>query len=99
MAAATSPFPTWPPPNGGYPINAPELGPVLNPYRYGTVVQAASISIANPAPPNFATVFPKKYTDILIGQNQAAPTRWPAWPANSVTTLPSKADSATSRIP
>ena len=36
MPAGFPPFPTWPPPSGGAPVTAWELGPITNPYPYGS---------------------------------------------------------------
>lgn len=89
--------PTWPPPNGGAPFPGSELGPILNPYPYGST-QGSNISTSNPAPlpPNLHMGMPPKN-----GGNQgpgypALPT-WP-WPAK-MTVLPDKANPLLSQIP
>lgn len=108
------PFPTWPPPSGGAPVLTPELGPILNPYPYGTT-QGASISTAPPSPPAGwpppwgplkATAYPQKMPTGANGQNQAPPSGWPAWPfsrlsagSSKATTLPDKAPPSLSQIP
>lgn len=94
-------FPTWPPPSGGAPVTNWELGPITNPYPYGTS-QPANISMASglqPSHPYASTFFPQKMPTGANGQNQAAPANWPTWPRAKITTLPDKADPATSRIP
>jgi hypothetical protein len=89
-------FPTWPPPSGGAPVTTPELGPITNPYPYGSA-QGANISMANPAPPYNATFYPRKMPP-LNGQNQ--PQVLPVWPwPTKMTSLPIKADPSWSKIP
>lgn len=90
-----STFPTWPPPSGGAPVTTPEMGPILNPYPYGST-QQANISIGNPAPPFNATFFPDEM-EPTVGQNQ--PQVLPPWPHSKVTTLPDKAPPSLSQIP
>ena len=91
------PFPTWPPPSGGAPVVAPELGPILSPYPYGQG-QTANISTANPAPLPKATAFPHAMPPGANGQNQNQKLPiWP-WPAKNVN-LPMKADPMWSKIP
>jgi hypothetical protein len=76
FAAAPQPFPNWPPNSGGYPNLNPELGPVTNPYPYGTP-QTANISIANPAPPYLAVRYPQSYGVGNNGQNQGGSYQLP----------------------
>jgi hypothetical protein len=93
--------PPWPPPSGGAPVTTPELGPILNPYPYGST-QGANISIAPPVPqhPYSSTFFPKKMATGANGQNQGAGyPGLPAWPHNKVVTLPDKAPPSLSQIP
>jgi hypothetical protein len=92
-------FPTWPPPSGGAPSKLTELGPILNPYPYGSP-QGANISTGQPAPAPLAMGFPDEMPP-LNGQNQGPgypglPV-WP-WPAK-MTTLPDKAPPSLSQIP
>ena len=63
------PFPTWPPPSGGAPFPGTELGPIINPYPYGSP-QGANISTADPAPPFLAMGYPHKMPVGANGQNQ-----------------------------
>jgi hypothetical protein len=90
-------FPTWPPPSGGAPVTAWEMGPILNPYPYGSP-QPANISSSPPAPahPWGATFFPKKIA-ATSGQNQPGGTL-PAWPHSRVCVLPDKASPSLSAI-
>jgi hypothetical protein len=92
-------FPTWPPPSGGAPVTAWEMGPILNPFPYGST-QPANISSSPPAPahPWNSTFFPKKMPP-ANGQNQpgrAGSLPWP-YPAK-ITNEPEKADPFFSRI-
>jgi hypothetical protein len=90
--------PPWPPPSGGAPVTTPELGPILNPYPYGST-QGSNISISNPAPPFNATFFPDEM-EPKNGQNQGPGyPGLPAWPHSKVTTLPDKAPPSLSQIP
>lgn len=41
---------SWPPPSGGAPVTTPEMGPITNPFPYGST-QTANISTAPPNPP------------------------------------------------
>lgn len=91
-------FPTWPPPSGGAPVTAPEMGPITNPYPYGSA-QTANISLANPAPAKLATRYPQKMPTGATGQNQAAPSGWPTWPHAKFNTLPDKAPPSLSKLP
>lgn len=75
------PFPTWPPASGGAPVLTPELGPVLNPYPYGST-QGPNISTANPAPPWLATFYPTKMPAGANGQNQGASNQLPPMTKN-----------------
>lgn len=89
------PFPTWPPPSGGAPFPGTELGPITNPYPYGSP-QPANISIANPAPLPNATFFPDEM-EPSVGQNQKQSLpAWP-WPSSNVN-LPDKAPPSISAI-
>ena len=97
QAAGLPPFPTWPPPSGGAPVTAPELGPITNPYPYGST-QTANIAIAGPAPIKNATKYPQKMPTGANGQNQAPPANWPTWPHSRFNTLPDKASPSTSAI-
>jgi hypothetical protein len=92
-----APFPTWPPPSGGAPFPGNELGPVLNPFPYGTP-QTANISTAPPSPvhPYSSTFFPKKMPTGANGQNQNQ--QLPAWPHSRVNVLPDKASPSISQI-
>lgn len=87
------PFPTWPPPSGGAPVTNPELGPVTNPFPYGTT-QTANIAIANPAPPFNAIRYPQLMPVGANGQNQGGtyqlpkPTKnWEVGPLLAPTTI------------
>jgi hypothetical protein len=88
-------FPTWPPPSGGAPVTAWELGPIVNPFPYGTT-QPANISTAPPAPLKKATYFPQGMPP-KSGQNQ--PQTLPAWPHAKFNVLPDKASPALSKLP
>lgn len=88
-------FPTWPPPSGGAPVTAWELGPIQNPYPYGSG-QTANISISGPAPVKNATKYPMKMPVGATGQNQNQSL--PAWPHTRVCTLPDKASPTISAI-
>jgi hypothetical protein len=92
------PFPTWPPPSGGAPVTAWELGPITNPFPYGGG-QTANISTAPPSPthPYPSTFFPKKMPSGATGQNQKQSL--PAWPHAKFNTLPDKASPSLSKIP
>jgi hypothetical protein len=90
------PFPTWPPPSGGAPVTAWEMGPITNPFPYGGG-QTANISIANPAPPKLATRFPKAMPPGANGQNQKQSL--PVWPHAKFNTLPDKASPNLSKLP
>jgi hypothetical protein len=82
--AGLPPFPTWPPPSGGAPITTPEMGPILNPYPYGSV-QGANISTANPYPPGGiwkGTFYPAKMAAGANGQNQGPGYGLPATTKN-----------------
>jgi hypothetical protein len=94
--AGLPPFPTWPPPSGGAPVTAPELGPILSPYPYG-LPQGPNISTAPPAPihPYPSTFYPKKMPP-LNGQNQQQSL--PAWPHSRFNVLPDKASPSISAI-
>jgi|SRR6516165_3855508 len=80
MAAAPypPPFPTWPPSSGGYPVTNPELGPILNPFPYGST-QGANINTSPPAPahPYKSTFYPQKMPVGANGQNQGAANQLP----------------------
>jgi hypothetical protein len=89
------PFPAWPPPSGGYPNTVSEMGPVTNPYPYGTP-QNANIAIGGPAPIKNATHWPDPMPP-LNGQNQSPPSGWPVW--SGWCTLPDKAPPSLSQIP
>jgi hypothetical protein len=90
-------FPTWPPPSGGAPVTAWELGPITNPFPYGGG-QTANISTAPPSPahPYPSTFYPKRMPP-LNGQNQKQ--NLPTWPHAKFTTLPDKASPLLSKIP
>lgn len=92
-------FPTWPPPSGGAPVLTPELGPITNPFPYGSG-QTANISTAPPTPvhPYASTFYPKKMP-VNNGQNQGAPAGWPTWPHAKFNTLPDKASPNLSKLP
>lgn len=69
---------TWPPPSGGAPITTPEMGPITNPYPYGSG-QTANINTAPPSPPvgypppfgpRPGTSYPQKMPNGANGQNQ-----------------------------
>jgi hypothetical protein len=88
------PFPTWPPPSGGAPVTTPEMGPVTNPYPYGSP-QPANISTVQPPPPYNAIKYPQRYGVGTSGQNQ--PQQLP--PVNRPwETGPLKADPKISQI-
>jgi hypothetical protein len=97
QAYTPPPFPTWPPPSGGAPVTAWEMGPITNPYPYGST-QTANISIAGPAPVKNATKYPQKMPTGASGQNQQPPAGWPTWPHSRVNVLPDKANPAISQI-
>jgi hypothetical protein len=61
-------FPTWPPPSGGAPFPGSELGPITNPFPYGSS-QPSNINTASPPPPFNAMKYPQKILP-FIGQNQ-----------------------------
>lgn len=74
----------WPPPSGGAPVTTPEMGPITNPFPYGST-QTPNISTAPPSPPagwpppfgpRPATAFPQKMPTGATGQNQ--PQQLPA---------------------
>lgn len=90
-------FPTWPPPSGGAPVTAWELGPIQNPYPYGSG-QTANISISGPAPVKNSTKYPMKMPTGANGQNQSPPAGWPTWPHSRVNVLPDKASPTISAI-
>lgn len=94
------PFPTWPPPSGGAPVTAWELGPITNPYPYGQG-QTANISTAPPSPahPYPSTFYPKKMPSGANGQNQSPPAGWPTWPHAKFNVLPDKASPSLSKLP
>ena len=95
------PFPTWPPPSGGAPNTNWELGPITNPYPYGTA-QGANISTNPPAPahPWPSTFYPQKMPVGANGQNQGAEfPGLPAWPTTKDCILPDKAPPSLSQIP
>jgi hypothetical protein len=71
QAFVPAPFPTWPPPSGGAPVTTPELGPITNPFPYGST-QGANISTAPPSPahPWPGTFYPKQMPTGQRGQNQ-----------------------------
>jgi hypothetical protein len=100
FASSTYPpaFPTWPPSSGGYPVTTPELGPILNPYPYGSV-QGANISTSPPAPPHpyKSTFYPQKMPVGANGQNQGASNALPPTTKNWEVG-PIKADPAISQI-
>jgi hypothetical protein len=77
------PFPTWPPPSGGAPATTPELGPITNPFPYGSA-QTPNISIAPPSPvhPYSSTFFPKKMPSGANGQNQGGSFQLPPMTKN-----------------
>jgi hypothetical protein len=99
FAYTPPPFPTWPPPSGGAPVTAPELGPITNPYPYGSP-QTANISIAGPAPshPYKSTFYPQKMPSGATGQNQPQQGSMPVWPHSKVCVLPDKASPLLSQI-
>jgi hypothetical protein len=72
------PFPAWPPSSGGYPITAPELGPITNPYPYGST-QTGNISTSPPAPahPYKSTFYPQAMPKGANGQNQGGTYQLP----------------------
>lgn len=93
--------PTWPPPSGGAPFAGNELGPIMNPYPYGTG-QTANISTNPPAPPSGwpppwgalkATSFPQKMPSGANGQNQGGayqlPKPTPPWEVGPIAAPPS----------
>jgi hypothetical protein len=60
---------SWPPPSGGAPVTTPELGPITNPFPYGSP-QPANISTANPSPPFNGIKYPQGVGAAKNGQNQ-----------------------------
>ena len=90
------PFPAWPPPSGGYPNTNPELGPITNPFPYGST-QPANINTANPSPPFNAIKYPQRYGVATSGQNQGAANQLPPTTKNWETG-PLKADPSISQI-
>lgn len=106
-SVSQSAFPTWPPPSGGYPNVTPELGPILNPFPYGST-QTANISTAPPSPPAGwpipwgplkGTSYPQRMPVGANGQNQPQQGSMPPYPHNKFTTLPDKAPPSLSQIP
>jgi hypothetical protein len=99
VAFVPAPFPTWPPPSGGAPVTAWELGPITNPFPYGST-QGANISTAPPAlvHPYPSTFFPKRMPIGATGQNQPQQGSMPAWPHARVNVLPDKASPSISAI-
>lgn len=99
-SVSPSAFPAWPPPSGGAPVTTPELGPILNPYPYGST-QTANISMAPPTPvhPYSSTFFPKRMPTGANGQNQPQQGSMPAYPHNKFNVLPDKAPPSLSQIP
>jgi hypothetical protein len=97
QAYTPPPFPTWPPPSGGAPVTTPELGPITNPFPYGSA-QTANISTSPPAPahPYKATFYPQKMPTGATGQNQNQ--KLPTWPHARFNTLPDKASPSISAI-
>jgi hypothetical protein len=97
IGAAGQAFPSWPPPSGGAPVTAWEMGPITNPFPYGTT-QQANISIAPPVPqhPYSSTFFPKKMATGANGQNQKQSL--PALPVGRDCVLPDKASPSISAI-
>jgi hypothetical protein len=89
-------FPTWPPPSGGAPVTQWELGPITNPFPYGSG-QTANISIAGPAPIKNATKYPMGMPAGANGQNQNQ--QLPAWPHAKFNVLPDKAPPSLSQLP
>ena len=94
LAAGPQPFPNWPPNSGGYPVLTPELGPITNPFPYGSP-QGANISTANPYPPGGiwkGTFYPAKMPP-LNGQNQGGANQLPPmtknWEAGPIKAPPS----------
>lgn len=81
QAYVPPPFPTWPPPSGGAPFPGTELGPILNPYPYGTT-QPANINTANPSPPFLAIQYPQKMPLGANGQNQGGSYQLPKMTKN-----------------
>lgn len=89
----------------------PEMGPILNPYPYGST-QGANISTSPPAPPAGypipwgplkGTAYPQKMAVGANGQNQSPPSGWPTWPYSRLSTgsvracvLPDKANPSVS---
>jgi hypothetical protein len=63
------PFPVWPPPSGGAPFPGTELGPITNPYPYGSP-QPANISTVQPPPPFNGIKYPQSAGIGKNGQNQ-----------------------------
>ena len=96
MGAAGPPaqlaFPSWPPPSGGAPVSTPEMGPITNPFPYGTT-QTANINTANPAPPFSAMLYPQKMPLGANGQNQgpgnALPPTTKNWESGQLKASPS----------
>lgn len=93
--------PPWPPPSGGAPFVGNELGPILNPYPYGTT-QGANISTSPPAPPAGypppfgsmpGTTYPQRMPGGANGQNQGGvyqlPKPTPPWEVGPIAAPPS----------
>jgi hypothetical protein len=72
------PFPTWPPPSGGAPFPGVELGPITNPFPYGST-QGANISVTPPPPPYHSTAirYPQGMPVGANGQNQGGSFQLP----------------------
>jgi hypothetical protein len=90
QAFVPAPFPTWPPPSGGAPVTNPELGPITNPFPYGST-QGPNISTSPPSPPAGipipwgplpGTFYPKKMPTGANGQNQGAANQLPPMTKN-----------------
>jgi len=88
------PFPTWPPPSGGAPVTTPELGPITNPYPYGST-QVATISATPPPPPYRTTAirYPQLMPVGANGQNQGGVYQLPpmtkSWEVGPIAASPS----------
>lgn len=93
--------PPWPPPSGGAPFAGSELGPILNPYPYGST-QGANISTSPPSPPAAypppwgglkGTFYPQKMPVAANGQNQGGsyqlPKPTPPWEVGPIAAPPS----------
>jgi hypothetical protein len=77
QTTAAYPVDPWPP-SGGFPVVVTEMGPVLNPFPYGST-QGSNINTSPPAPPHpyKSTFFPQAMPKGANGQNQGGAYQLP----------------------